>query len=83
MVVFSHCAMSHQDNSDHLDVTGDLNLQTEHEAAMVQTSLENCLGNNLSFRLQPGDLVINEFETLAWLSGRKLRRRNTSRWVAY
>lgn len=57
---------------------GDLNLQTEHEAAMVQNSLETCLGNNLSFRLQPGDLVINEFETLAWLSGRKLRRRNTS-----
>merc|ERR1719513_485666 len=31
---------------------GDLNLQTEHEAAMVQTSLENL--SSMSLRLLPG-----------------------------
>ena len=64
-------------------IVGDLSLRTEHEAAMVQANLEKCLGNSLSFRLKPGDLVINEFETLAWLSGRKLRRRNTQGMIRY
>merc|ERR1712123_407599 len=40
----------------------DLRLQTDHEAAMVQANLEKCLGSTLSFKLKPGDLVINEFE---------------------
>ena len=64
------------------DFKGDLNLSSESHAREVQGKLEKSLGSSLSFKLQSGDLVINKFEKRDWLSGPKLRRRNTG-YVRY